>query len=119
MGAEWLTLAPGARVPLGLPHGSGAPEARPLTVQWTAAEHTHSGVTRQGSQRSDESGGAGAGSSALLTPALGECHPSKGLRIRYLNDRTARGQVQSGFMPEGLMPALPGGTGSAQANAQP
>jgi hypothetical protein len=44
--------------------GSWAPEARPLTVQWTAAEHTHSGVTRQGSQRSDESVGAGAGSSA-------------------------------------------------------
>jgi hypothetical protein len=62
--AEWLTLAPGARVPVGLPVGSGAPEARPLTVQWTAAEHTHSGVTRQGSQRSDESVGAGAGSSA-------------------------------------------------------
>ena len=55
MGAELLTLAPRARVPVGLPDGSGAPEARPLTVQWTAAEHTHSGVTRQGSQRSDES----------------------------------------------------------------
>ena len=62
--AEWLTLAPGARVPVGLPDGSGAPESRPLTVQWTAAEHTHRGVTRQESQRSDESVGAGAGSSA-------------------------------------------------------
>ncbi len=31
-GAEWLTLAPGARVPVGLPDGSGAP----IAVQWTA-----------------------------------------------------------------------------------
>ena len=45
MGAEWLTLAPGARFPVGLPYGSGAPEARPLTVQWTAAEHTHTAVS--------------------------------------------------------------------------
>ena len=71
MGAEWLTLAPGARVPAGLPYWSGVPEARPLTVQWTAAEHTHSGVTRQGSQRSDESVGAGAGSSVSSLRLLG------------------------------------------------
>ncbi len=55
VGAEWLTRAPGARVPVGLPDGAGEPEARPLTVQWTAAEHTHSGVKRQGSHRSEES----------------------------------------------------------------
>ena len=36
VGSELLTLAPGARVQKGLPVGSGAPEARPLTVQWTA-----------------------------------------------------------------------------------
>ena len=34
--AAWLTLAPGARVPVGLPVGSGAPEVRTLTEQWTA-----------------------------------------------------------------------------------
>jgi len=36
VGAELLTLAPGASWQVGPPFGSGAPEARPLTVQWTA-----------------------------------------------------------------------------------
>ncbi len=66
--AELLTLAPGARVPVGLPDGSGAPGA----VQWTAtASHARETsdplrVLEQGPDRQRTPGACSGGVSSML-----------------------------------------------------
>jgi hypothetical protein len=76
--AELLALAPGARCRLGRSVGSGAPQAGPLTMQWTAiGRFQQSSRSMPGtSEIRRECWSRGRIVSALLSGAQGGCLPS-------------------------------------------
>ena len=99
-----LTLAPGARVPMGLPVGSGAPG----TVQWTAGlmaeQPSHAREARDPSRLLEQGAGSSAHSWQLVRGAV---FHRWSLRIGRIRIRT-KGGCRQGLMQIRCCPWPPG-----------